>query len=74
MEDDTKHRPAPPITLGGSTGLVYCKRCGYLLSSDSRGDAVGASKLCRNVRITGRDLGIGPSTIEVDRMTRPPVT
>jgi hypothetical protein len=49
-----EHIPAPPKTLGASTGLIYCKRCGYLLSSDARGVASGAAKACKNVRITLR--------------------
>jgi len=48
------HVPAGELTLGNSTGLVYCKRCGRLLSSKARGVAVGASKPCRVVRVTGR--------------------
>lgn len=50
------HTPAPPMTLGDSTGLVYCKACGALLTSDRRGEGTGrrVAQPCVPVRVALR--------------------
>lgn len=45
-----QHVPDEPRSIGGADGLIYCRRCGRLLSSE-RGPAVGAAKPCRHVTI-----------------------
>ena len=54
-EPRLEHIPAPPIILGDSTGLVYCKRCGLLLAADKRPDLDPERKACRVVRIAFRE-------------------
>lgn len=51
-----EHAPEPE----GATiaGLTYCMRCGRLLHSVKRGEAAGASKPCRTVRVTFRADGL----------------
>lgn len=45
------HWRAEPQTIGGSTGLVYCIRCGHLLDSDDKGPTKRASTACEPVQI-----------------------
>lgn len=54
-ETDRTHVPAPPATIGGATGLVYCKACGFLLWSGS-GPSKGprASRPCAPVLVRFR--------------------
>lgn len=47
----SEHIPAPPQTIGGSTGLVYCMACGYLLTSDAKGRTKRADLTCTPVRV-----------------------
>jgi hypothetical protein len=44
-----EHLPAPPQTISGSTGLVYCMACGRLLNSDKKGVTPAASQPCKPV-------------------------
>jgi hypothetical protein len=61
----TQDRPEPPPVPehvpepAGATiaGLTYCMRCGRLLHSAKRGEAAGAAKACRTVRVTFRADG-----------------
>jgi hypothetical protein len=48
-----EHAPEPE----GATlpGLTYCMRCGRLLRSAKRGEASGATKACKSVRVTFRN-------------------
>lgn len=46
-----EHLPAEPQTISDSTGLVYCKACGFLLSSDTKGRTALAGKPCTPVRV-----------------------
>ena len=50
----TQHIPAPLQTLGHSTGLVYCKACGYLLSSDAKGRTSRADRPCVPIHVEPR--------------------
>lgn len=50
----TGHVPTPPMTLGGSTGLVYCKACGRLMYSDRKGRTGAVDQPCTPVRVTLR--------------------
>lgn len=40
------HVPDEPRKIGYATGLVYCTRCGYLLSSDDKGLTSRAGSRC----------------------------
>lgn len=40
------HVPAPPMTLGQSVDLVYCRVCCYLLSSAQRGATARSAAPC----------------------------
>ena len=46
-----EHMPAESQTIGGSTGLVYCMACGFLLSSDRKGRTERADEPCTPVRV-----------------------
>ena len=56
----TGHVPAPPTTIGISTGLVYCKACGSLLYGDRKGRTAKADKPCVPVRVGLRDARVIP--------------
>jgi hypothetical protein len=51
------HAPAEPVTIGDSTGLVYCRQCCYLLSSDAKGRTARADQPCPVIPISLRDKG-----------------
>ena len=56
----TGHVPAPPMTLGSSAGLVYCKACGSLLYGDRCGRTATADKPCKPVRVGLRTSPLPP--------------
>lgn len=56
----TGHVPAPPQTIGGATGLVYCMACGSLLYGDRKGRTAKADKPCKPARVGLRDARVTP--------------
>lgn len=63
----SEHIPASPEAIGNSTGLVYCKACGYLLTSDVKGRTKRADQPCTPVPVALRTDHPTPPT----RATRP---
>lgn len=49
-----EHIPDVPDSLGVTGGLVYCKRCGVLLASESRGVIDRSGRPCRVVKVVMR--------------------
>ena len=47
--------PDEPVDIGPATGLVYCRRCGFLLRSDSHGETLVSGARCRPAPITLRE-------------------
>lgn len=45
------HIPLAPVSIGFTSGLVYCKRCGRLLSSPAKGSSVSAARPCSTVPV-----------------------
>lgn len=56
----TGHVPAPPRTICGSTGLVYCKACCSLLYGDRKGRTAKADEPCEPVGMSLRDTRLTP--------------
>ena len=45
------HKPGPPSNLGEQRGLVYCRACGWLLSSQANGPTAKMDESCRPARV-----------------------